>query len=69
MEGWVCLPLYENTEWKGGSAYLYYEYTEWKGEFAYLYENTEWNWKGGSAYCYTSTLNGRVDLLSSTQER
>ena len=54
MEGWVCLPLCENTEWKGGSAYLYYEYTEWKGEFAYLYENT---------------LNGigRVDLLTAIQ--
>ena len=39
MEGWICLPLYENTEWKGGSAYL-----------------------------YMGTLNGRVDLLTSTQE-
>ena len=52
MEGWICLPLHKNTEWKGGSAYLY------------IYENTKW--KGGSAYHYMSTLNGRVDLLSST---
>ena len=52
MEGWFCLPLYGNTEWKGGSAYFY------------IYENTKW--KGGSAYHYMSTLNGRVDLLSST---
>ena len=64
MEGWVCLPLYENTEWKGGSSYLYSRTLN--GRVVLLsYIMRTLNGRVDLLISIMSTLNGRVNLLTS----